>query len=157
MVSLEPMTEAEFEGYLEHAIADYAEEKVRAGNWPREGAREKSAQEFHKLLPEGIDSAGQHLFSVVARDTGERVGMIWFAVSEASQQPFAFICDFRIDEALQGRGYGKAALLALEDEVRSRGLGAISLHVFGHNHAARALYDKLGYEVTNLNMTKRLG
>lgn len=156
MVSLEPMTEAEFGGYLEHAIADYAEEKVKAGNWLPEGALEKSAQEFHKLLPEGVASAGQHLFSVVDGETGERVGMIWFVASGSGQQPFAFIYDFRIDEAYQGRGYGKAALLALENEVRARGLGAISLHVFGHNQVARALYDKLGYEVTNLNMTKRL-
>ena len=33
---------------------------------------------------------------------------------------------------------------------------SISLHVFGHNRVARALYEKLGYETTNVNMTEKL-
>jgi hypothetical protein len=28
--------------------------------------------------------------------------------------------------------------------------------VFGFNHGARALYEKLGYEITNLKMAKKL-
>ena len=35
-------------------------------------------------------------------------------------------------------------------------MGKIQLHVFGHNSGARALYRKLGYEETNVIMTKRL-
>jgi predicted GNAT family acetyltransferase len=30
------------------------------------------------------------------------------------------------------------------------------LHVFGHNQVARALYEKIGYEVTNVLMSKKL-
>jgi len=44
----------------------------------------------------------------------------------------------------------------LETLVRGMGMSAISLHVFGHNTAARALYGKLGFETTNVLMTKRI-
>ncbi|HSO28244.1 MAG TPA: GNAT family N-acetyltransferase, partial [Anaerolineales bacterium] len=71
--------------------------------------------------------------------------------------PTAFIYDFVIDEAYRRRGYGRLALLALEDKAREMGIDQIALHVFGHNHAARALYESVGYQVTNLQMAKALG
>ena len=37
------------------------------------------------------------------------------------------------------------------------GLAAISLHVFGHNTAARALYEKLGFVTKSVLMSKALG
>ena len=70
--------------------------------------------------------------------------------------PYGFIYDLRIYDEYQRRGYARQAMLALETKVRELGLDTISLHVFGHNHAAKALYDQLGYEVTNINMSKKL-
>jgi hypothetical protein len=48
-------------------------------------------------------------------------------------------------------------MLAMEAEVKAMGLDRISLHVFGHNPGARRLYEKLGYETTNVYMAKQLG
>lgn len=64
--------------------------------------------------------------------------------------------DFLVYEPYRRCGYGWQALQALEQNVRALGLDTIGLHVFGHNHAARALYEKAGYEVTNINMAKKL-
>jgi RimJ/RimL family protein N-acetyltransferase len=36
------------------------------------------------------------------------------------------------------------------------GLSGIALHVFGHNHGAQALYAKLGFVATNINLFKSL-
>jgi ribosomal protein S18 acetylase RimI-like enzyme len=44
----------------------------------------------------------------------------------------------------------------LEELARGMGIREVALHVFGHNHAARALYEKAGYEITNINMTRTL-
>ena len=96
------------------------------------------------------------MFSLKDAATGQNVGMIWFAVGEQDGQQIAFICDFLVHEAFRGKGYGKRALRGLEQKVKALGVTSISLHVFGHNRAAWALYEKLGYEVTNVNMTKRL-
>lgn len=154
MLELRPMTEAEFETYLEQAVKTYADEKVEAGNWSPEEASGRSAQDFRELLPEGAASKDQYLFSL--KDSGETVGMIWFAVREQGGKRTAFIYDFSVTQALRGRDYGEAALAGLEQKVRALGLSAVSLHVFGHNRVAWSLYEKLGYEVTNVNMTKQL-
>ncbi len=44
----------------------------------------------------------------------------------------------------------------LEKKVREQGFDTVSLHVFGHNHAGRELYEKSGYVVTNVNMSKKI-
>jgi len=84
------------------------------------------------------------------------VGALWFAAEEREGGPWAFVYDVRIDNAYRRRGYGTQALEALEEEARELGLPRIALHVFGHNHAARAMYEKLGYEVVDLLMSKTL-
>jgi len=160
MIHLARMTEAEFQTYLNAAIDDYAQEKVKAGNWHPTEARQKSEASYQQLLPEGLASQNQYLFSITltdaATDTATTVGMIWFAVQTDQPQPAAFIYDFIIQEPFRRRGYGQQALLAIEAQVQALGLKAIGLHVFGHNSGAIALYQKLGYEVTNLNMVKKL-
>src|SRR5256885_13290165 len=51
-----------------------------------------------------------------------------------------------VDSQFRRRGYAMQAMLRLEDEARGMGLGSIGLHVFGHNTAARPLYEKLRSE-----------
>jgi RimJ/RimL family protein N-acetyltransferase len=154
MVKLSPLNEADFQKHLAFVIDDYARDHVAAGNWPPEGARERSKQEFDKLLPQGLATPGHYLFSVYDEALSQNVGLLWFEYDERRLPPSAFIYDFLIDEAYRRQGYGRLALLALEDKAMEMGIGKIGLHVFGHNHAARALYEQLGYEVTDLRMSK---
>lgn len=156
MIKLVPMTEAELQNYLAHAIEDYAQDHVKAGDWDAADARERSRREFEQLLPNGVASPKQHLFTAIDTDTNQSVGMIWFAERTQGNTQFAFIYDFVIREDLRGKGFGKQTLLALEDEVKKAGLNAISLHVFGHNKTAFNLYQNTGFEVTHALMTKRL-
>ncbi|EQD45936.1 protein containing GCN5-related N-acetyltransferase, partial [mine drainage metagenome] len=52
--------------------------------------------------------------------------------------------------------YAAAALRELENVAKQAGADRISLHVFAHNEGAISLYRKLGYEPTNLVLSKRL-
>lgn len=156
MIKLVHMNETDFDAFQEHAIVDYAQDKVKAGNWTAEDSLERSRQAFQKLLPEGVSSPGQHLFSIVEDETGEKVGMIWFAATSWDGIPFAFIYDFVIYPQFRRRGYGRQALQAVEAEVKAVGYHRIGLHVFGHNQAAFDLYEKSGYQVTNINMAKEI-
>ena len=156
MVRLVPMSEAEFQAYLAHAIPDYAQEHVTAGNWHPSEAMQKAEKAFHQLLPEGLASKNQFLFSIEDEGLGSKVGLIWFAVQDTGPHPSAFIYDFLIFDDFRRRGYGTQALSAVEDKVRELGLDTISLHVFGHNKAARGLYEKMGYEITHINMSKKI-
>jgi len=148
------MTPAEYEAWLAHLIEDYAAEKVAAGNWTTEEAPARAAEETRGQLPQGAATPGQHIYSIMAEGEPEPVGVLWFAVIEARRQ--AFIYDLEIHPPYRRRGYAEGAMRAAEGEVQALGLESIGLHVFGNNRAARALYEKLGYEVTNINMVKRV-
>ncbi len=157
-VNLVPMTAARYERWYERSVQGYAEEKVRAGNWPAEDALRRSREEFEHLLSSGLATPGHWLFSIVDAETGSAVGILWLAAMPAGSDGTAraFVYDFEIDADQRRKGYGRAALLALDDRAREMGFAEIGLHVFGHNVAARALYEQAGYEVTNVNMSKKL-
>lgn len=78
-VRLEPIRELEYDAWLAQSMAEYAEEKVQAGNYHPGEAQESAEQEYRELLPQGPATPGQHLFSIVDSITGDRVGVIWFA------------------------------------------------------------------------------
>lgn len=156
MVRLVPMTESEFQAYRKFAVEDYAQEHVRAGNWHPSEALQKAEKEFAQLLPDGVASKKQHLYTIMDDQNGLKVGMIWFAVNDKAPRPFVFIYDFLVYEEFRRRGYGTQTLRALEERVKEMGIDTIRLHVFGYNQAAVDLYQKVGFEMTNINMAKRL-
>ena len=156
MVRLVPMKATEYESYLAISIREYAEDKVQSGNWQPMEALERSRQDFQKLLPDGVATKDNYLYDIVDETLGVKVGMIWLARIMQGTKPIMFIYDFRVDEARRRKGYGEQAMLAAEVQAKALGYDTIALHVFGFNHGARALYEKLGYEITNINMTKKL-
>jgi len=157
MVQLVKITEAEYRIWLERTIAEYAEEKVRAGNWKGDEALKRSEKTFRDLLPGGVDTPDQYLFSIVDEASGCSVGVLWFAREDRYPKPVAYVFDLLVYEPYRRQGYAEQAMLAMENRVKAMGLDEISLHVFGHNRSARHLYEKLGYETTNVYMSKRLG
>lgn len=156
LVRLQPMNETEYQEYLEGAIADYAQEHVKAGRWNAEDALQKAAREYADILTDGLHTRNQYLFTIVDERTGNKVGMLWFAATERANEPVAFVYDVIVYEQFRRSGYGEQAFQAMETKARELGLKRIGLHVFGHNFAARAMYEKLGYLVTNVQMSKSL-
>lgn len=45
----------------------------------------------------------------------------------------------------------------LDRILQHHGVETLSLHVFGHNTRAQALYLRLGFVPTNIRMTKKVG
>jgi RimJ/RimL family protein N-acetyltransferase len=154
---LAPMRPAVYDAYLQAAIADYAEDNVASGRWPREDALERSRSNFEDLLPQGLATPGNYLFEIKATENGPAVGFIWFAVQDRHGIRSAFVYDIEIKSEWRRQGHATRALEALEPRVTALGLSRIGLHVFGHNPGAQALYAKLGYGVTGINMVKSLG
>jgi len=151
MVKLVRMQQEDFEPYLERDIREYAEEHVRNGNWSAEEALERSRKEHQQLLPDGLESRNQFLFSINDA-SDQKLGTLWVNIENGR----AFIYDFRIDEAQRGKGYGKQALVALDDKLRSMDVQSVGLHVFGDNVKAQELYKKMGYQITGIQMKKVL-
>ena len=152
MVQLVPMQEEDFEPYLERDIKEYAESHVRNGNWKKEEALVRSREEHQQLLPDGLQSKDQYLFSIFDETSGQKLGMLWVNISNNQ----AFIYDFRIDEGERGKGYGKQALVALDEKLKSMNVESVGLHVFGDNTTAQELYKKMGYQITGIQMKKAL-
>ena len=155
VVHLTPMTPAEFDRYMESAVEGYAEVHRKTGVVTPEEALALAKSEYAQLLPEGLSSPNQNLFSI-RTDSGETVGLIWFEAREKRGLKSAYIYDFAVDPQHRGKGYGTAALAALEELVAPLGISRISLNVMGWNHAAKALYERCGFTVTGIGMTKLL-
>jgi ribosomal protein S18 acetylase RimI-like enzyme len=154
MSKLISMTQFEYDLFLERIIPEYAEDKVRAGQWDETNALERSRKEFLDDLPLGVETKNQYLYTVF--DGEKAVGMIWLSVNPNDPTQSGFISELYVDEKYRGKGYGKKAMLLIEEKACELGLKSIGLHVFGVNQTARNLYEAVGYEITSLNMKKVL-
>lgn len=154
---LRPLRDDELPAFIEHGIADYARDMAENAGLTPEQAQKKSEKDWALLLPNGQAAAGHHLFAVEEEESGERVGDLWFAERTSDfDATVAFLYSIEIAEPFRGRGYGRQAMLLLEDEARSRGLSHIALNVFGGNEVARSLYRSLGYAETAVWMRKAI-
>jgi ribosomal protein S18 acetylase RimI-like enzyme len=162
-VRLEPMTEEQYVDYRAAAEVEYGRNIAASGAMPEFEARAKAAEDFARLLPDGLRSEGHLFFSaydVAATpqhdDVVNAVGMLWLHLEEKSDGWHAFGYGFEVREDLRRRGYGRAVMVAAEQECRDRGVVAMQLSVFGFNRGAQSLYEQMGFEVTSVVMTKRL-
>src|SRR5579859_323545 len=156
-VRLRPLRDDELGPFIEHGKAGYARDMVEHAGLAPEQAQKKSDNDWAKLLPNGRVPQGHYLFAVEDEETGERVGDLWFAErTNDFDSTVAFVYSIEIAEQFRGRGFGKQAMLLLEDEVRARGLGHVALNVFGGNEVARSLYRSLGYAETAVWMRKQI-
>ncbi|MBI5352898.1 MAG: GNAT family N-acetyltransferase [Chloroflexi bacterium] len=156
MIQLIPMEQKDFEVFLEQEIIDYAQDKVRNGNWTAEEAVERSRKEFQDSLPDGVQTKDQFIYSIIEESSGHKLGALWVEVKSDTVPPTAFIYDFVIEEQFRGKGFGRQALTALDEKLLSMNVESVGLHVFGDNLIAQELYKKTGYKVTNINMKKTL-
>lgn len=152
MVTLVKMTQPELDEYLQTAIQTLADELRQANGWPFERSMASSAQSFNALLPNRlVDSPNQFLRTIVA--DGTRVGVLWFGIRNDNE---AVVWDILIHPSHRNRGFGKAAMAAMEDELRKMNVSSIILNVFTHNLTARKMYTGLGYSPVATKMSKQL-
>jgi len=140
MVTLRPMPADVWNAWRAASIRAYASDMVRVGAWPAEDAEARATSLFARLVPDGQATAG-HEFRSIVNEAGRGAAFLW---------------DIVVDPEHRGRGYGRAALEALEALVPTLGYDAIKLHVFGDNDVARHLYRAVGYSETDVSMIKRL-
>ena len=152
---LVPMSESEFRAFVAESVASYAVDKIESGQWSREESAALAQKSFDDLLPQGLATPDHYLFTI-RDDRSETVGNLWFAVQARARNRIAYVYNVSVVPAHQRRGHASRAFRALEQEARQLGLAGVALHVFGHNPGAQALYAKLGYRPTNINMYKPL-
>jgi RimJ/RimL family protein N-acetyltransferase len=154
MVTLRPMTDAEFAEYLRVLRVNYAQERADSANTPLEEEQAESDRQISQLLPEGLRSPGHSFWNVVDEASGNTVGTLWVFEDAAKHRAFIYGIEMSADQ--RGKGYGTAALAALEETLRSRGVTRIALNVFGKNTGAQRLYARVGYYPIAVAMQKDL-
>jgi len=154
LIKLRPMLQQEYAGYLAYFLPDYALEITANYDLSPADALAQAKQEIATDLPDGVDTDGQVLLSVLGQDEG-LAGYLWYRPDLPAQS--AFIYDFHILPGLQGKGLGKAALKALEALLLEQGITQIGLRVAADNARAQRLYRTAGFRVTGLNMIRRIG
>ena len=156
MIELKPMLAQDFGDYLNRAVRNYAADHLRTEGGTEGAAFEYARDSFDTLLPDGEATPGHYLYTVFSVEKGVNVGVIWVGVITSKQVRRAHVFDIFIDEPYRRMGYAKQAFQAIEGCVRELGLSEISLHVFGYNDKAYALYRQLGYRPTHISMVKTL-
>ena len=154
MLELRPMTPESFRRFFDHSVPTYAAEKVQSGEWSAQEAQTRGEGEFRMLLPEGQDTPDHFLFDLHDAHATQDVGVLWYELRSKPQGVSAFVYEVEIFEGYRRRRYATQAFALLEQDASARGAASIQLHVFGHNHAARALYEELGFLPTNLILRK---
>lgn len=160
LIRLTPMNAEQYERFEQRSLADFAEDKIRAGTWTEEEAPQRAKASFAHLLPQRLDTPHAHLYMIEytgsAGQNPEEAGYIWFNITEKTQGKEAFLLDILVYDSFQGKGLGTLTMKALEQEARKLGAVRIGLHVFGHNERALHVYRKTGYRITDIQMSKEL-
>lgn len=157
MVDLVPMTPEEFEAFMVVSMRDQAQGQVQAGAWRPEEADKNIEMLRSQFLPAGLATPNHFFFTVKEAGAGGSVGGLWYMLVEEEGRRQFFVLDIQIDPAYRRQGYGSQAFQAMEEKGHELGVGTIALHVFEHNHPARAMYEKLGYSGGGAMMAKQLG
>ena len=147
-VSLRPMTEDEFAAFAAEQFEAYLAARVAAGE------TESVAREIAEAQFAEFPVPGHRVHAVVEGDV--RVGTLWLGPGLTPRRGLEWIYLVEVEDAVRGRGYGKAAMGLAEEDARAHGAVELTLNVFGDNTTAQALYRSTGYEVRSLQMAKKL-
>lgn len=156
MIMFRPMREDEYPAYLEYFIADYAQEIASNYQLSVDDSLARAKREIAEDLPQGVNTPGQILLCLMhhSAHTEQHVGYLWYKPDSAMQT--VFIYDFHIFNENQGQGLGKRALHDFEQYLRKMNIQQIRLRVAGDNTRAQHVYEKSGFGVTGINMSKTL-
>ena len=113
MVTLRPLREDEYEAWDAAHRAEYEHGLVEFAGLSADAARVKVEHDIAAVLPDGLRTADTWIWAIEA--DGRQVGTVWLGFRGSGP----WLYDITIDEAERGRGYGRGAMLALEDEVRA--------------------------------------
>ena len=96
---------------------------------------------------------------VAVDETGNVLGVAAASAREEllSHAPSAHLEVLSVAGHAERQGLGHRLLESIEQTMRDKGATGMSLHVFGNNHRARALYAKEGFDEEIIRCFKPLG
>lgn len=154
-IQLEPMSEKEFEEYAERSCATFARTSPRYRDTNFEAALKEVREDFFsRIMPDGFSSKGHFLFNII--NGNARVGYIHLAEYPKPGSKTIFAWDFEIFEPYRRQGFAKKAMAAVAKLLLAKGYSRVSLNVFGNNGVAIKLYESMGFNITQIQMSREL-
>lgn len=138
--------------YRQIAITEYARDLAESRKCSLEEGLVRSTEQIDSTLSNGIDTPSNRLNIMTAEESDIVFGYLWITVSEKT----AWVYDIYIHPEWRGKGYGRTALEEMNRRLFSEGIVEIGLRVAANNGRAKKLYEKLGFEMTGFNLSKRL-
>ena len=145
MLELKPMNQDIYNHYITYSKNNYAQEITKARGISIEEAMQITNKEYDTLLPDGLQSKNQYLYTI-ENNENENIGIMWFSSQSNHGDNELFLCDVEVNKEYRGKGYGRESMNLLESKVKEFNMHTISLHVFLHNKIAYSLYNKIGYK-----------
>lgn len=145
-VKLRRMTGEEYETFCQWSVEQHVKELLEEAHVSQEEAVKAAEKEVAEMLPDGVNTECNYLMTIEEKDSCETVGFIWTLHEETEGKKQSFMCDFVIYESKRRKGYGTAALAAMEKNAAEAGCQESVLFVADNNDAASALYKKCGYQ-----------
>ena len=124
MLELRKMTAAEYSNYMKYSVNNYAVEKQKGEGLTEENALKIAQESYAKLLPQGLDTPDQFLYSVFDKPSGKSIGILWMAKKLNGMKPYTFIYDIELASENRGKGLGKELMQLVEIETRNACLKA---------------------------------
>lgn len=91
-------------------------------------------------------ATGESCLVSAADDEGTLQGFAyWLRKAHQTEQPHADITKVALLPAARGGGNGRKLVQALIDQAKGEGVEVLTLDVRGNNHAAIAVYEKMGF------------
>jgi ribosomal protein S18 acetylase RimI-like enzyme len=114
----------------------------------------RALAETHELL---LSRAGSVIF-VAEDESGRSIGLLWMGENRnlLTGVAEAWVYNISVIGSRRGQGIGARLMAHAEAHARELGYQTLGLMVAAHNEAARRLYDRLGYDETNVIMRKKL-
>ena len=145
------MSQNEFDIIKGRMIRDYAKDKIKVGHWQEEDAIELAKETLDNILRDGVDTENHYLLDI-CRDV-KKVGFVWFNVFKGT----IYVNNYLIYDEHKGKDYELKMVELLEKKAEDLKVKKINLHSFGYNEEVIALYQKMGYDITDVYMSKKVG
>lgn len=112
------------------------------------------------LLASQVRRPGHHVFLASIRERA--VGYTWCELQDIDATALThrlrrlFVHHVAVAEGARRRGVAGTLLDAVDTLARERGIGRVDLSAWSFNEPARRLFEKRGYAVSSVNLSKRL-
>ncbi len=140
------MSDEEFRKFSKWSVRSYAKHLIKSGAQKSYiKAYFTSRSEFSDVFPEGAKTSDNYLY-VVKNNNNDKIGVIGYQNSPFEDNA-AFVIENVIKEEFRGKGYGKSALLKLQEDAKQKGFSKMVLNAFKYNTVSYNMYEKCGFVV----------